>query len=141
LLLRIFPLRLLANELTSLLFLALAVPTVVLATISTKSPDCDDEECIDDAMQEWCYSNDLVAYSWCDYQRRNVSSNTGDSTPDMAGCWTMECVKQQLIDSCEAWEEPEYIDCNTILRCINITETQSDQCAGSEYPTLFLRKV
>ncbi len=95
----------------ALLFLALAVPTVALAPNSTKPPDCDDEECI------------------------------SDSSPDMAGCWTMECVKGHLIETCNAEEQPAYIDCNTILRCINITETQADHCAGSGYPTLFLRKV
>jgi|GEM_PF-6871105 hypothetical protein len=30
----------------ALLFLAVAVPTTALATNSTISPDCDDEECI-----------------------------------------------------------------------------------------------
>jgi hypothetical protein len=94
-----------------LALLFLAVPTAALTTNSTIPPNCDDEECID------------------------------DSTPDMAGCWTMECVKGQLIEDCEAWVKPSYIDCNTILQCINVTEIQSDRCAGDGYPAIVFRKI
>lgn len=98
--------------LIALLFLAVQATALATNSNSTIPPDCD-EVCNDDA------------------------------TPDMAGCWTMECVKEQLIQSCsvEFEQQPEYIDCSTILSCINMTELQSDYCAGSGYPVPALRKA
>ena len=53
----------------------------------------------------------------------------------------MECLKEQLIQSCEAEEQPEYIDCVTILECIGLEVQQSAYCAGDGMPSLSLMKA
>ncbi len=56
-----------AAILIALLFLG-----AITVTNSTIPPDCDDEECISDAMERTireriCQSDTLLAYSLCDY--------------------------------------------------------------------------
>ena len=44
----------------------------------------------------------------------------------LASCYSMECVKEQLVQSCEAGEQSEYIDCRVILECMDIEVRQTE---------------
>ena len=55
----------------------------------------------------------------------------------LASCYSMECTKEQLIESCEAGEQPVYIDCRLLLEC---TDLEVRQIRTSTYLCSYLTK-
>jgi hypothetical protein len=108
--------------------LFLAVPAAALATNSTNLTITDGNG---SKLEDECMSFDPDKAMEC--AKKFLAS--------LASCYTMECLKEQLIQSCEVEETPKYIDCVTIFECIDLEVQQTEHCAGDVMPSLYLMKA